>query len=119
MGKFEAGSPVWVRAVKSKMEAVAYSDQGFFVGERVERRDAGEEWRAGYVTSVTPLKVTFDVWDTEGSSWDEVRKIEELRMDPLLGKAMTMAQMRQAHKDQRWNEEQLKNFWEMCCAEEV
>jgi hypothetical protein len=48
------------------------------IGEEVERRDAGEAWRIGYVTSVSPcLKVTVrhDPKDTS-YVWDEVRKMK-------------------------------------------
>jgi len=50
--------------------------QAFCVGEVVERRDKGKEWRMGYVTSVTPLKVSFSDKGSckDGMIWDEVRK---------------------------------------------
>ena len=53
-------------------------DRSFKVGERVMRRDRGEEWRPGYVTQVDPLRVTFDddSDDDNGLSWDEVRKMD-------------------------------------------
>jgi hypothetical protein len=51
----------------------------YTIGEKVERRDAGEEWRIGYVTSVSPfLKVTLRHFPKDtGYVWDEVRKIKK------------------------------------------
>ena len=47
----------------------------FGVGERVERRDRGEDWKDGFITSLDPLEVTAKLDASgEGYSWDEVRK---------------------------------------------
>lgn len=53
--------------------------QLYHVGEIVERRDKGKEWRSGFVTSVNPLKVTFSEENAqaEGYIWEEVRKKAE------------------------------------------
>ena len=53
-------------------------DRSFKVGERVMRRDRGEEWKPGYVTRVDPLKVTKSSDDPGaiGFSWDEVKKMD-------------------------------------------
>eukprot|EP01047_Picozoa_sp_COSAG01_P052037 COSAG01_NODE_5433_length_4265_cov_9.667067_1_plen_294_part_10 len=48
----------------------------FAVGERVRRRDHGEAWGTGYVTSTAPLRVSFDEDDgRNGYHWDEVQKL--------------------------------------------
>ena len=51
------------------------NDRSFKVGERVMRRDTGEEWKPGYVTEVDPLKVTVSPDDPQatGYEWDEVK----------------------------------------------
>lgn len=58
-------------ALQSRMK------QAFSVGELVWRRDAGEAWQKGYVTSASPLKAT--IYDNsphaEGYSWDEVQGV--------------------------------------------
>lgn len=47
------------------------------VGEHVERRDPGQEWATGYVTSLDPLQVTATNCPTDdGWTWNEVRKLE-------------------------------------------
>ena len=46
---------------------------GYSIGEKVEMRDGGENWRVGHVTSVSPLKVTMSKGG-KGYGWDEVRK---------------------------------------------
>ena len=52
-------------------------DRSFKVGERVMRRDRGEDWEPGYVTQVHPLRVTFsDFPESTAFEWDEVRKID-------------------------------------------
>jgi hypothetical protein len=50
----------------------------FSIGEKVERRDGSKAWETGFVTSVSPLKVTFSTTPTDdgkGYGWDEVRKL--------------------------------------------
>jgi len=48
----------------------------YHLGEVVERRDKGNEWCTGYVTSVNPLKVTSsdEHPQAQGYTWEEVRK---------------------------------------------
>ena len=53
------------------------------VGMRIEKRNCGQDWEEGYITSVEPLMVTHDcsigplystdVLGSEGTSWDDVR----------------------------------------------
>ena len=56
----------------------AYRSPRFTVGERVMRRDRGEDWQPGYVTQVDPLRVTASRDDpsAQGFRLDEVRKID-------------------------------------------
>merc|ERR1712151_656203 len=52
----------------------------YAIGERAFRRDSGQRWGIGYVTSVDPLEVTVldDPHDKSGYSWDEVRSLEDI-----------------------------------------
>ena len=45
------------------------------VGDKVQRRDADDEWKFGYITQLEPLKVTSSAVDkfAEGFAWDSVR----------------------------------------------
>ena len=45
------------------------------VGDKVQRRDADDEWKFGYITQLEPLKVTSSAVDkfAEGFTWDSVR----------------------------------------------
>lgn len=46
----------------------------FLLGQKVQRRDRGEEWALGYVVSLSPLKVTTLFHPSApGVTWDEVR----------------------------------------------
>jgi hypothetical protein len=53
----------------------------FSIGERVERRDQGNDWVPGHVTSLDPLMVTANEVTDKGYSWDEVRKLVEVAAD--------------------------------------
>jgi len=50
-------------------------DEAFHIGEFVEARLKGGIWRPGCVTSVSPLRVKLDGWNTT-HSWDHVRRRE-------------------------------------------
>jgi hypothetical protein len=57
------------------------------VGMVVERRDGGNEWREGYITSLRPLKVTCTQSPSDhGLVWDGVRpaRHEKLKLEPAL-----------------------------------
>ena len=60
---------------KVDRDGVLDLSSGLFVGLKVERRDRGKEWGVGFVTSVSPLKVSFGSDGSEGYSWDEVRAV--------------------------------------------
>ena len=48
---------------------------GFVIGQQVRRRDHHEEWGYGFITALTPLKVTVssvDPADGHTKQWDEV-----------------------------------------------
>ena len=47
------------------------------VGDEVEERDEGEEWRKGWIASLDPLKVRMNTEDPQapGFSWNEVRPL--------------------------------------------
>lgn len=49
----------------------------FTVGQQVHRRDKGEAWAIGFVTSADPLKVTESASDpaAKGHAWHEVRHV--------------------------------------------
>lgn len=51
------------------------SSTSFAVGQKVERRDNGEDWGTGFVVSLDPLMVTCDDDDpsADGYEWAEVR----------------------------------------------
>ena len=51
----------------------------YAVGDLVERRDIGQKWGTGFVTSVDPLRVTI-LHDREatGQEWDEVRRVPQV-----------------------------------------
>ena len=52
---------------------------GFKVGDKVKRRDQGEDWKVGFVTQLEPLKVTLSHTDPtrDGYEWDEVRPLSK------------------------------------------
>ena len=52
---------------------------GFKVGDKVKRRDKGEDWEVGFVTQLEPLKVNFSGTDptAEGFEFDEVRPLSK------------------------------------------
>ncbi len=57
------------------------------VGMLVERRDGGNEWRKGYITSLRPLTVTCTPSPSDkGLTWDGVRPVqyEKLELEPAL-----------------------------------
>jgi len=63
-------------AVVASAGVAAAEKSSFAVGQQVQRRDRGEEWGIGYVTSVDPLQVTvFGDASARGHEWDEVRQI--------------------------------------------
>eukprot|EP01045_Picozoa_sp_COSAG04_P025576 COSAG04_NODE_3382_length_2870_cov_2.066763_2_plen_112_part_00 len=49
--------------------------QTFRVGDKVQRRDGSDAWGVGFVTQLSPLKVTSSPTDpaARGFSWDDVR----------------------------------------------
>ena len=56
----------------------------YAVGDLVQRRDMGQKWGTGFVTSVDPLRVTI-LHDREaadrgvsGQEWDEVRRVPQV-----------------------------------------
>ena len=58
----------------------AEEEAQFSVDDVVERRDEGEEWGKGYVRSLEPLTVSFNLDegegdDTDGYEWDQVRAV--------------------------------------------
>jgi len=57
----------------------------FSIGEKVKRRDVGEDWGEGYVTSVVPLMVTVEdnPWAT-GCKWKEVQKMPQVESRPRI-----------------------------------
>jgi hypothetical protein len=58
----------------------------FEVGERVQRRDHGEAWGTGYVTSTAPLRVSFGDDDSQEGCccWDEVQKLHPVRNSDVI-----------------------------------
>jgi hypothetical protein len=46
----------------------------FSIGERVQCRDKGKKWKFGKVTSLAPLEIQPDGWNT-GHQWDEVQQM--------------------------------------------
>lgn len=58
-------------------ENIIMPKPGFSVGQQVRRRDRDDEWGYGFVTALTPLKVTVSGVDMneDGFQWDEVDTI--------------------------------------------
>lgn len=55
----------------------------FSIGQRVECKDAGEDWKPGVVTSVHPLQVRLDEWDEDSDDdgeGDEVSRYQQQTM---------------------------------------
>jgi hypothetical protein len=51
----------------------------YVMGQKVERRDEGQQWQAGFVTSISPLKVTCGLVlgrSAKGYPWDQVRPVQ-------------------------------------------
>lgn len=66
--------PSSVAASAASAPQVFETAHAFRIGELVERRDSGEDWKEGYVTSLVPLEVTVNADPrADGYSWDEVR----------------------------------------------
>jgi len=61
-------------------EGASASSTSFTLGQKVERRDHGEDWGAGFVVQLDPLMVTCDDDDpsAEGYEWAEVRVLSEV-----------------------------------------
>ena len=56
------------------------------VGDKVQRRDADDEWKFGYITQLEPLKVTYDLSKgpyAKGFSFHEVRAVSAARQAEL------------------------------------
>lgn len=69
-------SSVGSKAADVEMAEATATQAVFVVGQRVQRRDDGEDWGIGYVVSVDPLEVTvFDTLAARGHEWCEVRHI--------------------------------------------
>jgi len=67
---------VGAKAADTEMADASATQAAFAVGQRVQRRDDGEDWGIGYVVSVDPLEVTvFDSHAARGHEWCEVRHI--------------------------------------------
>eukprot|EP01043_Picozoa_sp_COSAG02_P006711 COSAG02_NODE_193_length_29843_cov_30.519903_35_plen_383_part_00 len=67
---------------------VVASAHMFRVGELVERRDRGEDWKTGYVTKLSPLEVTVNAdRSAAGYVWDEVRPVQWESHAPSLPKS--------------------------------
>jgi hypothetical protein len=69
-------------AEQGKHSADPEADGYYNVGEKVEMKDKGEDWRVGTVLSVRPLKVSISTFNFEldherkdQTSWHDVRKI--------------------------------------------
>lgn len=53
---------------------IMVSETIFVIGQKVQRRDEGDDWGTGYVTSVEPLMVTVSSYPSaQGHEWQEVR----------------------------------------------
>jgi len=50
--------------------------QTYTIGQRVQCRDIGENWRTGEVVSISPFKVRADGWE-QSFEWEEVRNVED------------------------------------------
>jgi hypothetical protein len=58
----------------SACEAMQEPEVTYKLGEDVQKRDKGQDWRPGVVTNVEPLRV-------DGYSWNEVRKLPQALTD--------------------------------------
>jgi hypothetical protein len=63
----------------SRGSVVKEKEGSYRVGEEVERRDGIAEFRRGFVTQLSPLKVTLSTdpsaQEQSGYTWDDVRKV--------------------------------------------
>lgn len=79
--EFEGQPLASILGCEAKQDGAAVP-HNFTVGDEVEVRDKDMlEWRAGVVTSETPLKVTLDDWD-HAFQWDFVRRLSKPKEPP-------------------------------------
>ena len=71
----------WHPSLALPLTPFARPQEAFCVGEMVEMKDNGENWKVGHVRNLNPLKVSFESEGNSGNGygWDSVRKLQQAR----------------------------------------